>query len=512
MTFVRLGAVNAWRNLTRSLFAMMSIAVAAGFLTYSVSLSRGYAQQLYDNVRSYLGGEIILHAVQVDAGLSQSEEGWEYRLLQPQNTTDFMAMFYPEVVENGYLARNDMQFTQERMKEIGNTLGIAEVYPFYQMPVLVRDNYGQWPRSLRGRDARLDRSLEREPRSMMRSGRWFNEGEDEYIAVVSTSDNMHETVDESPGKILHIQVPRVRFIDGQYTFDFTDLLQYEFTIIGTQRLSTRNLELDEPGRGPVLPLQWNFDDIQIPLPTWERIWQDAAGDIAFHPTALGLVVEDMPYLEDTVVALAREYPEHTVISVPNLVGKVHQQGIVEQVERALRNFEESLQFSYDIGRTDAEQFQALSVLVTRTRKYNEQLAVLKPAAMPQDLRMPINILICLNSALIVAANLLIMVSERAKEIGILKSLGSQRKEIMMMVLTEASILALLGCIAGFMFMRVPSVLNQVIRETSWLLVLQRFLEDFLVVIGAVTGATLVFALFPALRMANLVVMETLRHE
>ena len=52
--FFRLGFQNAWRNLSRSLLAVVSMAVAAAFFTYVISLGKGYVNQAGQPLTNYL--------------------------------------------------------------------------------------------------------------------------------------------------------------------------------------------------------------------------------------------------------------------------------------------------------------------------------------------------------------------------------------------------------------------------------------------------------------------------
>jgi hypothetical protein len=71
--FFRLGAVNAWRNLARSILAVVSMAVAAAFLTYTISLSRGYTHEAFSSFRQVLGGEIVVYAQKVQGEMPNGD-------------------------------------------------------------------------------------------------------------------------------------------------------------------------------------------------------------------------------------------------------------------------------------------------------------------------------------------------------------------------------------------------------------------------------------------------------
>jgi putative ABC transport system permease protein len=110
---------------------------------------------------------------------------------------------------------------------------------------------------------------------------------------------------------------------------------------------------------------------------------------------------------------------------------------------------------------------------------------------------------------IVIMNIMMMVvSERTREIGLRKALGAKRRDIMSQVLTESVTLSLFGGIVGLALGALAAVVISAVSP------LQAGLEPWSVVLGMgiTAGVGLFFGLYPASRAASLDPIEALRRE
>jgi putative ABC transport system permease protein len=104
--------------------------------------------------------------------------------------------------------------------------------------------------------------------------------------------------------------------------------------------------------------------------------------------------------------------------------------------------------------------------------------------------------------------MLMVVSERTREIGLRKALGARRRDIVWQILTESVTLSTMGGLAGIVL---GALLAVVISKVS---PLPASVQVWSVAIGigitAVVG--LFFGLYPAMRAASLDPIEALRRE
>jgi putative ABC transport system permease protein len=111
-------------------------------------------------------------------------------------------------------------------------------------------------------------------------------------------------------------------------------------------------------------------------------------------------------------------------------------------------------------------------------------------------------------------NIMMMsVTERIKEIGIMRSIGAQRKEVMAMFLYEALILGVVGSLAGGIMSLVGgyAVSSLMLQTTKYLFVPSTLIS---IVYGVSFGivVSLICGIYPAWRAANLNPIDALRHE
>ena len=111
-------------------------------------------------------------------------------------------------------------------------------------------------------------------------------------------------------------------------------------------------------------------------------------------------------------------------------------------------------------------------------------------------------------------NIMMMsVTERIKEIGIMRSIGAQRKEVMSMFLYEALILGVVGSLIGGMMSLLGgyAVSTLMLQTTKYLFVPSSLIS---IVYGVTFGIviSLICGIYPAWRAANLNPIDALRHE
>ncbi|HQA79952.1 MAG TPA: FtsX-like permease family protein, partial [Methanoregulaceae archaeon] len=109
--------------------------------------------------------------------------------------------------------------------------------------------------------------------------------------------------------------------------------------------------------------------------------------------------------------------------------------------------------------------------------------------------------------------MLMSVTERIKEIGVIRSIGTQRKEVLRMFLYEALILGLIGSfIGGALSIIGGYAVSMVMLQTTEYLFVPSSLVYIVYGVGFGLGTSLISGLYPAWKAANLNPIEALRHE
>jgi putative ABC transport system permease protein len=111
-------------------------------------------------------------------------------------------------------------------------------------------------------------------------------------------------------------------------------------------------------------------------------------------------------------------------------------------------------------------------------------------------------------------NIMMMsVTERIKEIGIMRSIGAQKREVLVMFLYEALILGITGSLAGGVLSILGGyVISLLILQTTKYLFVFSSMLPVVYAVGFGVAICLICGLYPAWRAANLNPIVALRHE
>lgn len=509
--FFRLGFQNAWRNLNRSILAVVSMALAAAFFTYVISLGKGYANQAGQPLRNMLGGEIVVYAEKMSAESPRKDDFWSYHQGETQAFTDLTFLF-PDLAKSGYLSieQEDGGFTTEKIKALTNSDKVEGIQIFNRLPVeiiqkvdlktvetplpnhlLIRAEDGTfsgpevtYAAGIQGRDWATNQEYSLE--NFLSSGRWFDENDtNKWVGIVSANQSLPSLASvATPGEIMVMDVPTFRRENGKWLADYTTTHRFEIEIIGNLNIVSRTVDYIKGIESWVTePVYAYLNEVYLPLAIWNQIWTTVALGEPYIPSEVVLRVKDLSYLQDIVFDLQHSFQEYTFMAVPQLLERVHSQLSLEPV-----------------------------IPAGARRALEDRLDSSVQGVIAADLRKPITTLVLLNAGLLVAANILILVSERKKEIAVLKAIGGRESELIRMILAEAILVTGIGASAGFFFVRIQALLNQLTNPASFPLILGLFFRDFLLVLSVTLLSAILFGWIPARKYASLPVMEVLRNE
>jgi len=502
LSFIGLGLVNVRRNFGRSVLAVAAMAIASLVVTSLISLAPSVHQAGFVAERVLLGGDVIITGFQVmssaqdldakrvpDASWTWSRPGhdlagllaeavpwtWQYGSMAPTGN--------PSAA--GPAALLDTAVVAALLDSVEAHDRVAAAFPTTILPVLEPLAGGKQTKLgfLLGRDAAADRlAWTGLAGPQLSSGRYL-EAQDhgQLVAVTDARRTSRGYPTVSTGGTLELLMPRA--VTGpqaaDITFDYADCIPVSLQVVGQLDTET-SLELT-PG-GPV-PLHWASGAILVPQDTLHEL-AELAGLAQAPVNAIAVRLTDLIHLDRTVAQLRRAHPELVVFAVRDLVRATRLSGAIEPV-----------------------------MLLNDTGVSGTALAAnLVPRTVALNLGMLFAVLAFTIAALIVAANLLVLLSARRKEISILRALGARGGEVAVMVLTEAVLISMVGCVLGFWPVRLLATITLVSNRLSLGRIAILTLGDFGIVCGVALALSLLFGLLPAIASMRMTPTEALRND
>ncbi len=498
----------AWRNVsrdwTRSFLAIGGMAAAAIILASALTLANTHQSGAYAQYRYALGGDIIAlpgHFL-VDRSLYAGEPTakWSWHSWDATWQGN-LSQFIPGIGDKGYLAPAESTevFNLDALNAVRPTLessGVQKVYPYLELPAFTlageageggrgaQDGYGgkdgnpiqggdagqrAFVTPLRARDPAVDGAWLKEipaPTSRfpvgvsLAGGRWLNASDDgKMVAVVSAYRPAEAGPAPSPGQSITVSVPEVSYdSQGRPSFDFGHRHQFELQVAGVF-----NMVLDVRGElRSLVALPWETGEIMIPSATFAAIHQQVSGGRPpVSAGQLGLVVDDMTQMGTTLDALTKAFPDWTVLSAPHLASMANRGA---------------------------------------------------GGAIPADLTGAFVVVAFLLAGALAAGNMYVVVHQRSKQIGILKSVGASAGQVFVLVLAEVAGYALVGGTAGLLFVEAFYALTVLSSGVTPAVAFSRIGSTSLLVLGTVTLAALVFGLAPAWFAATRPTAQVLRND
>jgi len=485
MVFLRMALRNVARNWNRTGLIILSMAVASAMMTLTTAFSSGYAEGVDLAWRQMLGADILVYPDLYVFGASRVEaDTWELRRLDPDRQTDAL-FFHPSLTE-GYLRPTGTSpgfFDLEALPAaLAETPGVDGVRPARLLPayMVLTDPDGTerlFPVTLRGRAAGEDRL--RWGMDGVVAGAYFEEQHDgQWLAVV----NRHGLPPGSPppGGRLELRVPVVRGYtsDGTPILDHTQTKAFYFLVYGSLELSLGDVRLEGAQEfaeylGPDLrwPVYIDKPEVWVPSGTFDTIHLSVAGEPLRYVSQLGVTVRTMAEAKKVAADLAAALPGCTVLTVPQ--------------EVALSGIH------YRARLVSSDPF---AVEVTRH--------CLSRSTLPLDVRSGLSVLSFVVAGLLVAANMYILVSQRRREIGVLKAIGATGRDILVLFLTEALGYALVGSLTGFLSVRLLTLLSMFSSPASAVEGARLTLKAAGLIVGLTLSTAAVFGFLPAWEAAR----------
>ncbi len=492
MQFIRLGITNVRRNIGRSLLSMVSMALAAMILSTALPVAEGYPGMAYKVHRQFVGGDIIIYPGRFRPDRYQMADAeWTFTRL-PKDLVSDLISFHPEYYTNGFLSQEreanfyvnlqDILSAQLARKSYVDGVSLNQSIPAFITWTAQDGSEKAWFSPLRARDPVSD--LDRDFDELITAGRAFIRCDDgKFHALLDNRRTVLPGYEQvAVGSTINVDVPSATLDrHGNYVFDYTNMRSFEFKIVGRYALHTRSLMWqDEMGNYFTEDLYWTTPQVLVPQTTLTLIWQQVSGGLPLPVTEVAVRVKNMAFLENNTADIAQMLPDYTVVSVPYQVKDAESRGLPEPV----------LRYPGELARPED----------------------IRQTGTPMDLR---NVMVAITysiAALLVASNMLIALSQRRREIGILKAIGARSREIMLMVMAEVMFVSVVGAAGGFILLRSVSLWTYLSNRMPVLEIGVLTISDFTRVIVMTLGFALVFGVVPALNTLRMSPMEVLRNE
>ncbi len=482
---------NVARNWNRTGLIILSMAIASGMITVTLALGTGYAEGVALPWRQVVGADILIYPNRfVFAGSGAGTDVWEWRQLAPDLATD--ATFFHPALSRGYLSPAsapppvfDLATLPEALAAVD---GVASVTPgrllaAYLDATSTDGTVERTPVVLRGRDVAADTAHWNVPDVV--SGDYLalagesGGGEGPDVALV----NGHAPVlsDLVDGQAFTLEVPAAAGNPVALPIlDPTSPRSYSFVVGGHYDFYLGEGPIhvaipQPPGEQNQAPAHWatyiDVPDVWVSAATFDRIYAEATGGPQRYATQLQVAVDSMFEAKTVAAALAAALPDALVLTVPQEVSLA---GIAY--------------------RPRLESWEPFKVVVNRVYWGRPTLSL--------DVRTGLSGLAFAVAGLLIVANMYILVTQRRREIGVMKALGATGGDILLLFLTEALGYSLIGSLAGFGILRLLTMFSLFASPTSLIEGALLTLRTGGMVAAATVGVAVVFGLIPAREAAR----------
>jgi len=499
LAFVVLGLVNARRNLGRSALAVASMAVAALVVTSLLSLSTSAHPGAMLPERFLLGGDVIITGLKLASGARDLDpaaslpDSWRLGRA-PRDGAGIWAEIVPWIWQYGYLAPGGeggaagLFLTPEQVDGIIAGLAanprVRAALPVAMIPVLepadssrADGRTGPVLGFLLGRDPALDReTFGRYLSEDLMAGGVYLDGSDlARAAVVDALRSQRGYSSVYPGMVLSCLVPSMsESPEGTPFFDYSAPKEAQFPVVGAIRTPTELQLVDDA----LVPTYWGTGAILVSDETL-RLVAEESGLSRAPVTAVAVRARDLVNVKSFVAEIREAFPGLTVVSVAELVAATSGTGSIAPL----------------LSEVTAGQVAGSLV----------------PRAVPLDLDLVFAAIAFTIAALLVASNLLVLLTARKREIGVLRAIGARAADVAVMVVTEALVLTAAGCFLGYWPVRLLSTIALVSNRLSLGRIAALTLGHFGMVLGMGLGFAALFALLPAVATTRLTCTEALRN-
>lgn len=488
--FLRLGVLNVRRQLARSLLVIVTLALAAISLTYSLSYQHITPPVVASFLGGFAGGEILVAPIRW-AGQQVTdvtgESNYRYTRLVASGMS-WLEWFYPELYTQGFWARagespNEF-FQQSDLQGLKQFPGIAEVVVTPMLPAVIHAPGGEGPADFPVRLAPSSSRL-----SQFACEAYLGDLPENLVGLLVNErmDLPKGVYQYQPDSLVQLWLPQVDASTNPRV-NYAGAAAIELPFGGYLQLPTRTAAWWGPGEeiwamAPSLQSEvgkFRGNIAWLDQSTWSGLLRQAGVADQLPVANLALRLDDPQQLDEIIVRLGQAFPDLTFVNMGSVEDRLFSTGSLEYFRRAPKE-------SYSIA---------------------DQTELVVPASFNRIL----GLLFILIAGFLLGGHVLTNAAARHQEIGTLRALGARRRDILLLGISEVGTLVFIGVTSGFLAIRLFGAIMELRGGQPLLTVLLRMLSEYGQVLGVALAASIIFAFFPIWRLASLSPMEVLRHE
>lgn len=496
MSILKLAYINVWRRTSYSMLSLVAMFTAAAVLTSAITISQGTVPAAFPEYRGYFGGDIVVYNPGV-LGLRQPVDADAQIARRRLMDSGFNPMFrlFPEL-ESGYYALEEWQyrpFPGTSVAELELHQEIARVTPLLTFPGML----GETPVDLRLQPNNPHIETIDQFSYANITIPWDIEitinaysttpGRPPTVVTFATveilKDYFGPTLPQA-GTIMEMVIPYFSInAAGIPHVDYSrEPKTYRALISSVVRSPTRTVSwLIPPAPIPTNEQGYvHWPDVYLSEGTWQRLWHEHAGGEEYPVLALSLQVHNMGSLYQTVDSLRNEYPHWSILSVRDAIERGNRFNLIDTFYEAPTQYWAATEVPSIAFASQAHKAVAVSLMY-------------------------------LNAGMLLASQMLMAVAGRRNEIGILKTIGARRRDVALLILYEAVIIALIGSLSGYLFVKVAGLHQAMANNVALSVIIRTSAREQGIVLLATLTSAIVFGVLPAWRVSRLAVMDVFRN-
>lgn len=481
--FFRLGVLNVRRQLTRSMLVILTLAMAAISLTYSLAMQEIPPLRVAPFLSNFTGGQILAipfcWAGQQTSDMT-GQQTFRSANLVPSGAS-WLEWFFPELYSRGFWVPAASAprefFTATEVAELAAFAGVDRAVTTPTLPVVVHAlgdigivDYRLRIAPLANHIMDLTRDRKQVDQFMHQAdGIFFNDN----ASILKNKQRYRQA-----GHPVELLLPQ---LDQNGQLDLQQASSIELPFGAYLKVPTRTVTWMDPLNGAVSEVGHFTGDIAwVGQTAWQEIEALVGGGRDLPISNLTLRVADLQDLDTTIAALSEAFPQFTFFNIGSVEDRFFHAGMMEYFRQAPRSV--------------WSQGEAVNLV------------------MPTSFSRVTAGLLILIAAILLGGHMLTGVAARHQEIGTLRALGARRRDILALGFSEAVTLTVIGVTAGFFPLRLLGFIMQLRGGQPFMMALFGLIVEYSQILSIALAASLLFALFPVWRLATVAPMEVLRHE